>query len=93
MYGFSYQGMTQIYGAISKHPALKTICPAMIASDLYGDWAYENGAFCYELNLAWAIQLGAQTARLKEDFSAYNLLFSASRNLPVWGIPSGVEEA
>ncbi|AFZ48407.1 hydrolase CocE/NonD family protein [Cyanobacterium stanieri PCC 7202] len=92
MYGFSYQGMTQIYGALSEHPALKTICPAMIASDLYADWAYENGAFCYELNLAWAIQLAAETARLKKDFAAYNVLYLASRNLPVWDIPSMVEE-
>ncbi|RMD72145.1 MAG: CocE/NonD family hydrolase, partial [Cyanobacteria bacterium J149] len=35
MYGFSYQGMTQLYCAISQHPALKTICPAMIGYDLY----------------------------------------------------------
>ncbi|MBE9223154.1 CocE/NonD family hydrolase [Cyanobacterium stanieri LEGE 03274] len=93
MYGFSYQGMTQIYGAISQHQALKTICPAMIASDLYAHWAYENGAFCYELNLAWAIQLGALRARLKEDFSAYKLLYLASRHLPVWDIPVSVEKA
>lgn len=92
MYGFSYQGMTQIYAAVSQHPALKTICPAMIASDLYAHWAYENESFCYELNLAWAIQLAAQTARLRGDFPAYNLLYLASRNLPVWDIPSMVEE-
>src|SRR5918997_4262269 len=29
MYGFSYQGMTQLYAAASKPTALKTICPAM----------------------------------------------------------------
>lgn len=92
MYGFSYQGMTQLYCAISQHPALKTICPAMIAYDLYSDWAYENGAFCYQLNLAWAIQLAAETARLKQDLSAYKILYLASRNLPIYDMPIIVEE-
>ncbi|BAQ66252.1 CocE/NonD family hydrolase [Geminocystis sp. NIES-3709] len=93
MYGFSYQGMTQLYCAISQNPALKTICPAMIAYDLYSDWAYENGAFCYQLNLAWAIQLSAETARLKQDLLAYKVLYLASRNLPVYDLPIIVEEA
>ncbi len=55
MYGFSYQGMTQLYAAAAKPPALKTICPAMIAYDLYTDWVYEGGAFCLQTNLGWAI--------------------------------------
>jgi putative CocE/NonD family hydrolase len=93
MYGFSYQGMTQLYCAIGQHPALKTICPAMIAYDLYTDWAYENDAFCYQLNLAWAIQLSAETARLKQDFSAYKILYLASRNLPIYDMSILVEEA
>lgn len=93
MYGFSYQGMTQLYCAISQHSALKTICPVMIAYDLYSDWAYENDAFCYELNLAWAVQLSAETARLKGDLTAYKILYLASRNLPVYEIPIILEEA
>jgi putative CocE/NonD family hydrolase len=88
MYGFSYQGMTQLYAAASKHPALKTISPSMIAYDLYSDWAYENGAFCYQINLAWAVQLAAETARLKSDLTAYKLLYLASRNLPLSDHPS-----
>lgn len=93
MYGFSYQGMTQLYAAISRHPALKTICPAMIAYDLYSDWAYENGAFCYQLNLAWAIQLATETARRKGDLSAYKILYLASRSLPIYDMPPLLEEA
>ncbi len=93
MYGFSYQGMTQLYGAISQHEALKTICPSMVAFDLYSDWAYENGVFCYQINLAWAIQLALETARLKRDLSAYKLLYLASRNLPVHDIPLNLEKA
>jgi putative CocE/NonD family hydrolase len=102
MYGFSYQGMTQLYGAIGvtgaigqsltdttlqasdlKTSALKTLCPAMLAADLYADWAYEGGAFCWQLNLAWAIQLAAETARRSEDEEGFAALFQASRSLPV----------
>ena len=83
MYGFSYQGMTQLYAAATKPPALKTICPAMIGYDLYTDWAYEGGAFCLQANLSWAIQLAAETARLKGDGSAHHALAIAAKHLPL----------
>ncbi|WAL60741.1 CocE/NonD family hydrolase [Thermocoleostomius sinensis] len=80
MYGFSYQGMTQLYAAAAQPPALKTICPAMTAYDLYQDWAYEGGAFCYQMNLSWAIQLAAETARRQNNVETYHTLYAASRN-------------
>ena len=83
MYGFSYQGMTQLYAASAKPPALKTISPAMIGYDLYTDWAYEGGAFCLQTNLGWAVQLATETARLRGDEQAYQELYQASRNLPL----------
>jgi uncharacterized protein len=83
MYGFSYQGMTQLYAAADRPSTLKVICPATIAYDLYSDWAYENGAFCLQANLGWAIQLAAETARLRGDETAYQKLYLASRNLPL----------
>ncbi|MEM8778004.1 MAG: CocE/NonD family hydrolase [Cyanobacteria bacterium P01_G01_bin.49] len=84
MYGFSYQGMTQLYVAASQPKALKVICPAMIAYDLYNDWGYENGAFCLQTNLGWAIQLAAETARLKGDITRFQKLYAAARNLPLF---------
>jgi uncharacterized protein len=86
MYGFSYQGMTQLYAASQKPQALKVICPAMVAYNLYNDWAYENGAFCLQTNLAWAIQLAAETAKLKGDAITFQKLYQASRNLPLGDI-------
>ncbi len=83
MYGFSYQGMTQLYAAAAKPPALKAICPAMIGYDLYTDWAYEGGAFCLQANLSWAIQIAAETARLKGDVAAYQTLATAAKHLPL----------
>ncbi|HBB30655.1 MAG TPA: S15 family X-Pro dipeptidyl-peptidase [Cyanobacteria bacterium UBA8803] len=86
MYGFSYQGMTQLYAASARPPALKAICPAMIGYDLYADWAYEGGAFCLQANLGWAVQLAAETARLQRDATAHQLLYAASRNLPFYDL-------
>ena len=83
MYGFSYQGMTQLYAAVGRPSALCAIAPAMSAYDLYTDWAYENGAFCLYANLAWAIQLAGETARLQGDEAVYLELYRASRNLPL----------
>ena len=92
MYGFSYQGMTQLYTAAHQPECLKAIAPAMVAYDLYTDWAYENGAFCLFANLAWAIQLAGETARLKEDEAAYLKLRAAANNLPMNGsIPANPE--
>ena len=83
MYGFSYQGLTQLYAAQGQPEALKTLCPAMLASDLCGEWAYEGEAFCLQNNLAWAIQLAAETAKRSGDREAYTALFHASRQLPL----------
>ncbi|NJO79532.1 MAG: CocE/NonD family hydrolase [Cyanobacteria bacterium RM1_2_2] len=83
MYGFSYQGMTQLFAAVNRPAALKILCPSMVAYDLYQDWAYEGGAFCYQLNLGWALQLAAETARRQGDEDAYRTLYAASRNPPL----------
>ena len=92
MYGFSYQGMTQLYTAAHQPECLKAIAPAMAAYDLCTDWAYENGAFCLFANLAWAIQLAGETARRKGDEASYLKLRAASSNLPLNGsIPANPE--
>lgn len=81
MYGFSYQGMTQLFAAAGRPSALKTICPAMVAYDLYEDWAYEGGAFCLFGNQAWGLQLAAETARRQGNTEAYTSLYMAAHRL------------
>ncbi|PZV07504.1 MAG: S15 family X-Pro dipeptidyl-peptidase [Leptolyngbya sp.] len=83
MYGFSYQGMTQLYAAVKKPPGLRAIAPAMVGYDLYADWAYENGALPLQVGLGWALQLAAETARLKADQVAYQALRQAAHALPL----------
>lgn len=85
MYGFSYQGMTQLQAAQAKPPALKTIAPAMTGYHLYEDWASENGALYFQLGLMWAIQLAAETARIQGDVAQYQALLAAAHDLPLRG--------
>ncbi|MGB3202058.1 MAG: CocE/NonD family hydrolase [Nodosilinea sp.] len=83
MYGFSYQGMTQLYAAAQNPPALRAIAPAMVGYDLYADWAYENGSFPLQIGLGWALQIAAETARLRQDEAAYQALRQAAVALPL----------
>lgn len=92
MYGFSYQGMTQLYAAQAQPAALKALAPAMTGTDLYQDWAYENGALRLQAGLGWAIQLAAETARRKGNKTAFTTLRAASRNLPLNGATTAYPE-
>jgi uncharacterized protein len=83
MYGFSYQGMTQLYAAVEQPEPLRAIAPAMCAYDLYRDWAYEGDTFCLQSNLAWALQLAAEGARLAGDQPAFGRLTRAAKALPL----------
>ncbi|NEQ97724.1 MAG: CocE/NonD family hydrolase [Cyanothece sp. SIO2G6] len=99
MYGFSYQGMTQLHAAIGlmrdtptqsiTDTPLKTLSPAMIGYDLYADWAYEGGAFCLQASWGWAVQLAAETARRQGDGDRYRQLYTASRSQPDYDPVSG----
>ncbi len=83
MYGFSYQGMTQLFAAQARPPALRAIAPAMVGYHPHTDWAYEQGALLLQAGLGWAIQLAAETARRKGDRAAFQALYQASRQLPL----------
>ncbi len=83
MYGFSYQGMTQLQAAEARPAALKTIAPAMTGYHLYEDWATEHGALYFQLGLMWALQLAVETARLQGDVSRFDQLIKVAHQLPV----------
>lgn len=66
MYGFSYQGMTQLLAAAEQPEGLVCIAPGMTAHDLYHGWFYHNGALRLASALAWGLQmLKADARRLK----------------------------
>ena len=83
MYGFSYQGYTQLMAALAAGRALKALAPAMCPWDARRTWAYENGALRLQGALSWATQIAAETARHRGDEQAYADLLRASHALPL----------
>lgn len=82
MYGFSYQGATQLLAAATGHPALKAIVPAMAPFDLRDDFAYEGGAFRSAASIGWAAQVGAETCRIAGNADGYVRLREIAHQTP-----------
>jgi putative CocE/NonD family hydrolase len=85
MYGFSYQGITQLFALSQAPPSLKAIAPAMSAWTVRTDWAYENGAYRLAMNVAWSIQLGAIAAKRRGDAEAFAALKRLAGAMPLDG--------
>ena len=63
MYGFSYQGATQLLAAAQQPHGLQCIAPHMTAVDLYRGWFYHQGALRLSSALGWGIQMLREDAR------------------------------
>lgn len=63
MYGFSYQGMTQLLAAAEQPVGLTCIAPAQTAGDLYHGWFYHHGALRLAGTVGWAAQMLKTDAR------------------------------
>ncbi len=63
MYGFSYQGATQLLAAAEQPEGLMCIAPHMAAADLYHGWFYHQGALRLSSTLGWGIQMLREDAR------------------------------
>ncbi len=61
-YGFSYQGLLQLYAAARRPPSLRAIAPMMCAPDPYEGWTYEGGCLRWPFVCFWAAQLAGQDA-------------------------------
>lgn len=83
MYGFSYQGVSQLLAASAllaetgSAKPLHALAPAMIGYGIHDDWVYEGGAFYLAPNIGWGIQMAAEEARLAGDEAAYLALRNA----------------
>jgi putative CocE/NonD family hydrolase len=82
MYGFSYQGMTQLLAAAEQPEGLLCISPGMTAFDLYHGWFYHGGALRLASTLGWGLQLLKVDARRKELREASDKLEQAWAQLP-----------
>jgi putative CocE/NonD family hydrolase len=82
MYGFSYQGMTQLLAAAEQPEGLACIAPGMTAHDLYHGWFYHHGALRLALSLGWGLQMLKMDARRRRLRDASDRLEQAWANLP-----------
>src|SRR3979490_2402186 len=81
MYGFSYQGMTQLLAAAEQPEGLQCIAPAMTAADLYHGWFYHAGALRLASSLGWGLQVMKADTRRKKLREASNRLEQFWANL------------
>ena len=77
MYGFSYQGITQLLAAAEQPEGLLCISPGMTAFDLYHGWFYHGGALRLASTLGWGLQLLKVDARRKQLREASDALEKA----------------
>ncbi|MBC8009661.1 MAG: CocE/NonD family hydrolase [Burkholderiales bacterium] len=63
MYGFSYQGSTQLLAALGRPPELRALAPHMTAFDLYSGWFYRGGLLQLSTTLSWASQMLREDSR------------------------------
>ncbi|HEY0758798.1 MAG TPA: CocE/NonD family hydrolase [Acidisarcina sp.] len=91
MYGFSYQGMTQLLAAAARPEGLVCIAPAMTAHDLYHGWFYQGGALRLASSLGWGLQMLKADARRLKLRDASDALEAAwiSLGLQAWPAPYG----
>jgi putative CocE/NonD family hydrolase len=85
MYGFSYQGLTQLLAAAEQPEGLTCIAPGMTACDLYHGWFYRNGALRLSSTLAWGIQMLRADARRRGLREASAALETAWNNVRAQG--------
>lgn len=78
MYGFSYQGATQLLVAAEQPEGLQCIAPAMTACDLYRGWFYHHGALRLASSLGWGLQM------LKEDARRLGLHEASAKLEAAW---------
>jgi putative CocE/NonD family hydrolase len=81
MYGFSYQGLTQLLAAAEQPEGLVCIAPAMAACDLYHGWFYRQGALRLASSLGWGLQMLKADARRLGLRAASDLLEKAWADL------------
>jgi len=81
MYGFSYQGATQLLAAAEQPEGLQCIAPHMTAVDLYHGWFYHQGALRLSSSLGWGIQMLREDARRLGLHEASDKLEAAWANI------------
>jgi predicted acyl esterase len=86
-YGFSYQGLAQLYAAAQRPPSLRAIAPMMCCPDPYEGWTYEGGLRRWPFVCFWAAQLAGQEVHrgpLPFDVGAWPIAGALGSDPPAW---------
>ncbi len=76
LYGFSYQGLTQLTGeSYSKPP--DCLSPAMTGLNIKDHWCSDGGAFWWNNNIAWGLQIAALKMKRENNSIAWEEIRSA----------------
>ena len=79
LYGFSYQGLTQLIGTKDSKPP-DCLSPAMTGIDFKNHWSSDGGAFWWHNNIAWGLQIAALKMRREKKASGWEDIISALEN-------------
>lgn len=86
-YGFSYQGLAQLYAAATRPSSLRAIAPMMCCPDPYEGWTYEGGLLRWPFVCFWAAQLAGQergTGPIPFDTAAVPISGALGADPPPW---------
>ena len=76
LYGFSYQGLTQLTGEPYSSPP-DCLSPAMTGIDIKVHWCSDGGAFWWNNNIAWGLQIAALKMKRGNNKLAWEEIRSA----------------
>ncbi|ABM71859.1 Predicted acyl esterase [Prochlorococcus marinus str. MIT 9515] len=79
LYGFSYQGLTQLTGTKDSKPP-DCLSPAMTGIDLKNHWSSDGGAFWWNNNIAWGLQIAALKMKRENNSLGWEEIISALEN-------------
>ena len=79
LYGFSYQGLTQLTGTKDSKPP-DCLSPAMTGIDFKNHWSSDGGAFWWNNNITWGLQIAALKMRRENNSLGWEEIISALEN-------------
>jgi predicted acyl esterase len=88
-YGFSYQGLAQLYAAAHRPPSLRGVAAMMCCPDPYEGWTYEGGCLRLPFVAFWSAQLAGQergSGPLAFDVGALPVDAALGEDPPAWFI-------
>ena len=79
LYGFSYQGFTQLTGELNSKPP-DCLSPAMTGMNIKDHWCSDGGAYWWHNNIAWGLQIAALKMKKENNLFEWGKIRLALEN-------------